>query len=196
MRFASIVAAAAASLAAGPSLAATLIGTLGPGECGGPGGFSNCYAYPDGTTSQGQNGGGSPAIFKYNSGGSTDISTQFPSIDGSEFSVNYTAVGNSLSFLYTPGAGDPVIHYYLIFQAGKGKLFYDADAITSGTVALSDYFSKNPGFSHITFFDTGGVINPLGGVPEPSIWMMMLLGFGAIGFAIRKQRQTVRFSFA
>jgi hypothetical protein len=35
------------------------------------------------------------------------------------------------------------------------------------------------------------------GVPEPSTWLMMLVGFGAIGFAMRrKQRQTVRINFA
>jgi hypothetical protein len=34
-------------------------------------------------------------------------------------------------------------------------------------------------------------------VPEPSTWAMMLVGFGAIGFGMRrKQRQTVRYNFA
>lgn len=36
---------------------AVLVGTSSGTECGGQGGFSNCYAYPDGTTSQGQKGG-------------------------------------------------------------------------------------------------------------------------------------------
>jgi hypothetical protein len=35
-------------------------------------------------------------------------------------------------------------------------------------------------------------LNPLqGGVPEPSTWAMMLLGFGAIGFSMRRQRKSV-----
>lgn len=34
---------------------------------------------------------------------------------------------------------------------------------------------------------TGGVNVITGGVPEPSTWAMMLLGFGAVGFAMRKR---------
>jgi hypothetical protein len=32
---------------------------------------------------------------------------------------------------------------------------------------------------------TESIVN---GVPEPSTWAMMLLGFGAIGWAVRRQR--------
>jgi hypothetical protein len=111
-----IVFAAAAGLAAlafaSPAIAApTLIGSFSGNECSGQGGFSNCYAFPNGTTGQGVgNGTGSPSIFKKNSDGSTDISTLFPTINGSEFVVTYTSASNTLSFTYTPGAGDPVIH--------------------------------------------------------------------------------------
>jgi hypothetical protein len=31
---------------------------------------------------------------------------------------------------------------------------------------------------------------PVGGVPEPGTWVMMLLGFGAIGLVLRRQRET------
>jgi PEP-CTERM motif len=42
-------------------------------------------------------------------------------------------------------------------------------------------------------FDNG----PAGGVPEPTTWAMMLAGFGAIGFAMRrKPEQKVRVRFA
>ena len=35
------------------------------------------------------------------------------------------------------------------------------------------------------------------GVPEPATWAMMLMGFGAMGFAIRRRRDaTVRVRFA
>ncbi|RIK47675.1 MAG: hypothetical protein DCC57_14050, partial [Chloroflexi bacterium] len=41
----------------------------------------------------------------------------------------------------------------------------------------------------------GGGVDPT--VPEPATWAMMILGFGVIGAAIRRQRrQTVRYSFA
>ncbi len=36
----------------------------------------------------------------------------------------------------------------------------------------------------------------LSAVPEPATWMMMIAGFGLIGAAMRRKRQTVRASFA
>jgi len=182
----------AALVAASPANAApTLIGQFSGNECGGQGGFSNCYAFPTGTTGQGVgNGTGSPAIFKKNSDGSTDISTLFPTISGSEFSVNYTSATNSLSFTYTPGAGDPVVHYFAINQAGQTFLYYDASPILSGSIALSSLFPNNPGWSHITFFDTGAPA-----VPEPATWAMMIGGFGMMGAALRR-RQKVAVTYA
>jgi hypothetical protein len=35
--------------------------------------------------------------------------------------------------------------------------------------------------------DCGLVINPTGGVPEPSTWAMMALGFAGLGFAAFRQ---------
>jgi len=172
----------AAMVAASPAQAApTLIGSFSGNECG-AGGFSNCYAYQNGTTSSGQTGGGSPSIFKKNSDGSTDTSTLFSTINGSEFLITYTAGTNTLSFTYTPGAGDPVIHYFAINQANQTHLYYDAAAITSGTIALTPLFPNNPGWSHITFFDTGATA-----VPEPATWAMMIGGFAAMGFALRRR---------
>jgi hypothetical protein len=42
------------------------------------------------------------------------------------------------------------------------------------------------GFSNAALYTTGV------GVPEPASWAMMLLGFGAIGFAMRRTRRSVR----
>ena len=33
------------------------------------------------------------------------------------------------------------------------------------------------------------VPNPQGAIPEPSTWMMMLIGFGAVGFAMRRRQR-------
>lgn len=170
--------------AASPAFAApVLIGSFSGNECGGAGGFSNCYAFQNGTTAQGPgNGGGSPSIFKKNSDGSTDTSTLFPSINGTEFAITYTSATNTLSFTYTPGLNDPVIHYFVINQANQSRLYYDAAPITNFSIALSTLFPNNPGWSHITFFDTGAPA-----VPEPATWAMLIGGFGAMGFALRRR---------
>jgi len=32
-------------------------------------------------------------------------------------------------------------------------------------------------------------VSPVGAVPEPATWAMMLLGFGAVGFAMRRRQR-------
>jgi len=176
---------AAGLLAAPASAAIVLVGTYVGNDCSGKGGFSNCYATPNGTQ-QGAVDSGSPAIIKFSSKGKDDdISTNFSSlIDGSEFIINYTMSINTLGFTYTPDAGDPNIHYFAVKQANGFALFYDSNPITSGLINLSEYFPKNPGFSHITFFNSGST----SAVPEPSTWALMLLGFGAVGLSLRRRK--------
>ena len=190
----SALATAAITLAtATPALAATQIigsgpnGTFSGNDCSGSGGFSNCYATQTGVVQGAPTDPallGSPVIIKSGSDGSTDISSLFTTVTGGEFQITYTAATNVLSFLYTAGAGDPAVHYFDIKQGNSYVLFYDANAITSGSIDLDNYFPNNPGFSHITFFDTGAP-----GVPEPATWAMMLLGFGGIGMALRRSRR-------
>ena len=35
---------------------------------------------------------------------------------------------------------------------------------------------------------------PTGGVPEPATWALLMLGFGAIGYSLRRRKATVRFA--
>ena len=39
--------------------------------------------------------------------------------------------------------------------------------------------------------DGSAIGQPTGAVPEPSTWAMMLLGFGAVGMALRRGRRNV-----
>ena len=43
---------------------------------------------------------------------------------------------------------------------------------------------------------TGGFATTLGGVPEPTIWGLLVLGFGAIGFGMRSRRRAPTVSYA
>jgi hypothetical protein len=40
----------------------------------------------------------------------------------------------------------------------------------------------------------GFLATPISGVPEPSTWAMMLLGFAGLGFAFRQSRRKVSFA--
>jgi hypothetical protein len=71
---------------------------------------------------------------------------------------------------------------------------YNFTAGSSGTLygVVNDcpncYADNGGGFTATLALATG---LPAGGVPEPGTWAMMLLGFGAIGFALRRQTQTL-----
>ncbi|HEV2044382.1 MAG TPA: CHRD domain-containing protein, partial [Sphingomicrobium sp.] len=43
---------------------------------------------------------------------------------------------------------------------------------------------------HTNFAPGGEIRGNLAAVPEPATWAMMLLGFGAIGFALRRRKRT------
>ena len=61
-----------------------------------------------------------------------------------------------------------------------------ADAITSFRIAAVNGQNINTGVDNIA----------IGAVPEPSTWLMMLLGFGAIGGAMRRTRSRTKIALA
>ena len=178
-----LVGAAAFAFATPANATITYLGTFNGTDCSGAGGFPNCWATQTGTE-QGPvlDPLGSPAVYKENNGGSPEASGLFPTIDGSEFDL--VIDGDILSFTYDQGEGDPFLHYFSVKQGDVYALFYDEIGITSGSVDLAELFPNNVGWSHITWFDTGGTA-----VPEPGTWGMMLMGFGAAGFAMRRRRR-------
>lgn len=68
-----------------------------------------------------------------------------------------------------------------------------ADA--AGYVGSPGSYGDNSGDFRVTYMLAGGA--PAGAVPEPATWGMMLLGFGALGFAMRRRAKVrTNLSFA
>jgi hypothetical protein len=71
---------------------------------------------------------------------------------------------------------------------GENRLFINLPIFDSGGTNYASLGSgntvsvwNNQGLGGVTF-------TRIGAVPEPSIWAMMLIGFGAVGFAMRRAR--------
>lgn len=185
-----VAAIAAAATAATPADAAiVLLGVFRGNDCG-AGGFSNCVA-----TQTGINTGAalpSSVVIKFNGNqqdGSLsplaldEVSGNYGTVTGSEFGRSFNATTNVFSFTYTPGAGDPALHYIAIKQGQQYALYYDSTPITTGSIDLDLAFGRNTDdFSHVTFFNSAAI-------PEPGTWAMLILGFGLVGGALRAARQ-------
>ncbi|MGN6849282.1 MAG: hypothetical protein ACTHJK_07380 [Sphingomicrobium sp.] len=123
---------------AGPTLSGDTyaIGSFDGQDCpitgpGGSNGFSGCWATQSGvTTSANGDPTASRSVAQIGLNGTTDISTNYPTIDGSEFTLTLNTNTNTLFFTYLMGAGDPTLHYLSIKQGDGYELFYDAAGFT------------------------------------------------------------------
>lgn len=125
-----------------------------------------------------------------------------------------------LSFSSTAGTtiSEPLSNFFVFSDANNGTYNFNVNTVTTRTFAdspgvsssgtlylLGDVLDNHLGYSStaasltIQFNSTGGsayssaltlAVPPDGSVPEPASWALMVVGFGATGFAMRRQRRT------
>ena len=164
--------AAAFLTAAAPASAATFVGSFqvdyGPKWTTNPAVYSAAEA---------------AALLFGGSAGDYDIST----ISADPFSIN------NMGWYTTWGLGGGQM-YHEDFKLDLGNPGYN-DPGENGS-AISAYTDDNAVGSQYTNYVFR--VDALGAVPEPSTWAMMLFGFGAVGFAMRrrKSKASPRVSYA
>ncbi|GAA4221186.1 hypothetical protein GCM10022253_26810 [Sphingomonas endophytica] len=91
------------------------------------------------------------------------------------FAQNVVLTGGSQYFFYTDN-----LNYEINFNVSS---YTSGTLVQSGNRQTEKFYNVNP--SDVAFRVTGNVIN--GAVPEPASWMMMILGFGVVGYAMRRK---------
>ena len=124
--------------------------------------------------------------------------------DQSAFSqiVFTPAAGYLVSFRgvdFFPGSATQVIYSLEVRDAGNNLLAAMAGDATPGSFNPNTAYFAGPLFFRFSNTSGGLVIDNVvvdviaagaGGVPEPATWALMILGFGAVGGAMRRRRRS------
>jgi hypothetical protein len=113
-----------------------------------------------------------------------------------ELDVSFASAISGLTFLASGDESASTLTVFLSFLGGATStvLFtLDGNLSTYDLIDLSSYsnilsFSLNTDDSYGLSYDDF-TYDVAGAVPEPATWAMMILGFGAVGFAMRRRKQ-------
>jgi len=146
--------------------------------------------------------------------GFADLTITPQSVTFSEFKFNLQLPASVGSFEPPNGYKTNFTFGTTVFFAGGGSQFFDVDVgagngenrflITAGLDELINKIvfsnlvgvstkNNDPTLTNGYNFDSIRQVsfNAAGPVPEPSTWMMFILGFGTVGYMLRKRRQAV-----
>jgi len=134
---------------------------------------------------------GTPFTPTNGSDGTTGLVNPVSVIDGSTFfSMNFTnfGVGKTFTWLLDVDPADPFASPTVFGNTLIGASIYvDFSNGLRGT-GLLEAVNGNPDASQLVIT----TFTPTPGVPEPSTWAMLIMGFGAMGCAIRNRRQRLQ----
>lgn len=177
---------AAIAVSAAPATAATVIydATINPGgnvilKPAGPGAVSSKLGFSVSGTP-----GAFTATFNFLNPFTSAVATGSASFDFDPDVLTFTSgsFGPGSTFaIAAPGTGSAITVSLANLAAGPQTLTLNGNFAAGGN----------------SFADIGGSLNLVGGlVPEPTTWALFILGFGAIGGALRRRSGAVRVSKA
>ena len=113
--------------------------------------------------------------------------------------VGYQLVGGSISTIQTGGSSTNIDFSSVLLNGvawamspngpGESGFIFSQPLIAGGnnTISVSGFSGGSGAYEGTLSFAA---------VPEPSTWLMMILGVGIAGAALRRRRQTVKVSYA
>lgn len=178
-------------LAAAPVQAATVIYTIsGTGSGVLEGAAFNSAAFTFTLTGDTSTITGAPGVMQFSPLSSAEF--VISGAGSGTFNVQtYLGQNGNIIFFSQPGHGDlfdfygPVIDLSTSFGPEAGINVFGLNqfqSVSTTAGALTFNASSNVVFS-------GQLIDTANAVPEPASWAMMITGFGAIGFAMRRRRE-------
>lgn len=115
------------------------------------------------------------------------IEQTLATISGQPYTISFWLLNNGGSpSSFTANFGSTTL-LSLTNPSAFGYTLYSFDAVASSSSTLLQFSARNdPAYFA---FDNVSVVSASSAVPEPSTWAMMLLGFCALGLALRGRRQ-------
>jgi hypothetical protein len=131
--------------------------------------------------------GGIPLLFTVPAASTPTYGVDFLAFQNTQVDINATLSGKFTAFGFNYGSyvstGGPAT---ITLSSG------DSVTVTPGALQFLGFTSTTP-ISSITIDYPGGFsfdVISVSSVPEPAEWMLMLLGFGALGAAVRLRRKS------
>lgn len=129
-------------------------------------------------------GGGSASLFLGGAGGYSGVEYLTVGSNNYVFVVNDAFVPRNLCYHDLSGV-----------QLGCAQLpnsRYEDLAFDGRYLWAADFYGHRIDKIDVVGAGGGSIFNPPGGVPEPTTWALMILGFGSVGSILRRKRQAVR----
>ncbi len=102
-----------------------------------------------------------------------------------------TSISDGQTYFYTSDLTNPITNATLLSATGTSNQTFTGPGFTQDNLAVIDNQLR---INLAGVIYTNAVINislapaAVAGVPEPASWAMMIAGFGAVGFALRKAK--------